>query len=345
MPFSSLSAPPPTVAVGHGWLSDALTNDNSPFILGTLCSDGIYPDSIEVIFSLKQFPRPPPSRANSSVPDRKPTKRTHGALFTTDPLRWPAQEKLKASDHLTPPVIQDPLLSGFNPSLLPTVLPPVKQDTPSQLSTLPNLTMSLPAVHPLEPPSVAPQSASQGIPAQVLLAALAGSQENHQRLLSLIGSIDSTSSNSEPSPELVQMIRALLSSAAPSVAPSATVPSPSVSVTHVSSSVHVDPYTPLTFLSATAPSSAATSFPAEASQSPPAVIASASSPPTTDHTIDDEIMVLDKENVNPVAFRRKGNEKEKPKETALPQHRTSALRLNQSEPVLRSRASTSENAT
>ena len=56
MPASSLPSSPFSVAVGHGWLSDALNNHNSPYILGTLCSDGIYPDSIEVILLLKEVP-------------------------------------------------------------------------------------------------------------------------------------------------------------------------------------------------------------------------------------------------------------------------------------------------
>ena len=44
----------PSVAVGHGWMSDALRNAESPTVVGTLICNGIYDDSLEVIFSLRE---------------------------------------------------------------------------------------------------------------------------------------------------------------------------------------------------------------------------------------------------------------------------------------------------
>ena len=44
----------PGVAVGHGWLSDALRSPEPIFITGILSCDGVHDDSIEVVFSLRE---------------------------------------------------------------------------------------------------------------------------------------------------------------------------------------------------------------------------------------------------------------------------------------------------
>ncbi|KAJ3010675.1 hypothetical protein NUW54_g2406 [Trametes sanguinea] len=104
-PFESqqrgCTSPSQAVAVGLGWLSDALRAADSPAIFGTLMCDGIREDGIEVIFSLREGTRIPlprahtwsaPSTASSTASEKKTAKRTTGALFTKDPLRWPKQE-------------------------------------------------------------------------------------------------------------------------------------------------------------------------------------------------------------------------------------------------------------
>ena len=44
----------PGVAVGYGWLSDALRSPEPIFITGILSCDGVHDDSIEVVFSLRE---------------------------------------------------------------------------------------------------------------------------------------------------------------------------------------------------------------------------------------------------------------------------------------------------
>ena len=54
------SSSTPGVAVGLGWLSDALRSADPPSVFGTLMSDGIRDDSLEVIFSLREVRSPFP---------------------------------------------------------------------------------------------------------------------------------------------------------------------------------------------------------------------------------------------------------------------------------------------
>ena len=248
-----------------------------------------------VLFSFLQVNRAPISRASSWAGEKKPSKRSNTPLFTTNPLRWPNQQQSNSIER--------------NPSAGLLSHPPSTSQSPAP----PHSDAVPPQVLQLEPSSVTSQptiDSARAAALQAVFVALAAPQQS-QRLLSMLSSIDSSeSASTTPNPDLVQMLGMMITSAA-SAASTTTSTAACSPLPVVPSSVgHTDPSTPFAFLSTPTPSAIA-GAPTSACVSLLPSVASAPTPPTTDQTNeDDEVVVLDKENVNPIAFRRKPRGKE-----------------------------------
>ncbi|KAH9911145.1 uncharacterized protein BXZ73DRAFT_108221 [Epithele typhae] len=318
----------PGVAVGFGWMSDALRSPHPPTVFGTVSSGGIYDDALEVIFSIREgnrLPLPPVY----PVPDKRAPKRgaSTGALFTNNPLQ---RHRSPYPPPPHPPSAPLPVSHTYQPE---PVAPPA----------------AAPAPEPVPPADTGTQAALSA-----LVLALANPQHT-QQIMSALSSIDSSAAAS-PNPELVHLLGAMLASAAAAVPPPpSTAPAPQPSSVQLSALQHPasQPLAPQTLASplpATQPPpppvpAHATSIsslplfsvppPPASSLVPPTQDVPPSTPPTTDHAQDEpDVVVLDKENVNPTAFQRKPSEKGKGKEPARSPPRAAPLRHHNTAPVL-----------
>ena len=244
-------------------MSDALGSSDSPNVIGTISSDGIHDDSIEVCFCIRevrlfvcaqpaspqrslQGNRIPLPRANTWAGEKKPARRG-GAPFTKDPLRRVHDDKGKQRAWSPYPVP-----SACTPAPLPAPLPVVKTQ-PVVSETLPPPSGTINPAALLAPPASNPPPADPSAQAALsaIILALANPQQN-PHLLSVLSAIDA-SSTATPNQDLVNLIGLMLSNAAASApllaAPSEPAPAPPAPAPQSAAA----PAAPLTFLSAPTP--------------------------------------------------------------------------------------------
>lgn len=345
-----LEAPPPGamethatggVAIGLGYMSLSLQGATpDATVTGTFIGDGLREDALEVILALRETPAiPKPPTRRWVPPDKSKTP------FTTAPLpaRGSRETILPA---VTPPaIIPSYMMASMPPAITGSTSrsdkKPLKRSMSQQeqeqyllqasgassLSQPAAGSSTLPAPHQTDATLAPPAAVSDANQAALhaLLVALATSQGKNTELLSMLSAIDTSSGQAgQQNNALIEALAKLLSvDAQPAMTPQGispmalmqTAPAPASGYPYVASQV---PFP--------------TSAPAAVASHPPVTLNFLSAglykhhhPPATASqkaADDDEIVVLDKENVDPSAFRRRRDtfsSKEKEADVKQPQ--------------------------
>ncbi|KZT00742.1 uncharacterized protein LAESUDRAFT_816345 [Laetiporus sulphureus 93-53] len=320
---------PVNVAIGLGlmsWSLQAANNDMT--VIGTFISNGYREDSLEVIFSLREaayMPLLPPPRRN-------PTADTNlRPLMTMKPLpiRRSRQSDVPSKRSRSKKPLAEPESSSFADSSTGSAFKEIgSMRGEDESSSLSGSCITFPAdvFAPIPSSSSTSTTATdtQGI-LQTLLHALATSPSKNAQLLSALSTIDSQDASQQSNVALFEALQKLLSNVSTSTN---TTVAPS-DLTNSSSPYHASSITGLP----QAPFSLPPTLPASPDL-PTQTLPNLSSGGTFPRLVptltapssskahpqddDDDIVILDKENVNPSAFRRRNTFSGKGKDRAMP---------------------------
>ncbi|TFY58278.1 hypothetical protein EVJ58_g6509 [Rhodofomes roseus] len=302
------------VALGLGLLSRGLRDSGSKKVVGTLMNDSSGEDALQVLLTVKECAVKPgqPKWAN----ERR-------SLLSTTPLPMRASSstskststtsRSKSSDHKQ-------AKSASSTSRSTSGTSSAKRSSSSQVSSSVTSAQTAATSHSTNAASQPPAESNPSA-LHTLLCALAATPGKNSGLLGAISSIDasattgSAESTSQPNSALVDALRVLLSAPQAPVAPPGTVspadltrnPTSSSAATqsqsvpgHASGAQTQTPAT-LRFLTAPGPLALPQAFTSYFSSRLAAAYVNVKQQPPED----DEIVFLDKENVNPSAFKKK----------------------------------------
>ncbi|KAI0087455.1 hypothetical protein BDY19DRAFT_1058274 [Irpex rosettiformis] len=293
--FGSSSAPgsQPGVAIGLGLLSSALYDgDCDVTVAGTIMTDGIQEERLEVVFSLREYV-PPENyvylstlRNSPSSPALPPQPSRSAYVNSKLPTKGSSSSRVSCSSSHTHP--HPPRISSA--SATTTVSVSFRQDMQPSKSSYPPMIVSRESTGEVQPTL------------QSLLISLAGGSKTSE----LLGTLSAIDSSSHANPNLA-LIEALTK---------ALYPTPSVSKVLSPSSQSTPTTAPTTLdRKSSSKQSNRTGSISDPQTSRPSVPSHARfvpiSSPAKSERSDDDIVLLDKENVNPLAFRKRRGEKEK----------------------------------